>query len=156
GALCGLCNGLVITRLHVSPFVATLGMLSAARGLTYWLSNRTAVAFIGPRPEWVGALAQYRSPTLFFNPGVWTVIVLAGIVFVLLRFTVFGRYLYAIGSNEATARLCGVPVERCKLAAYVLAGVLTGWAGVLLLAFASGNADPNAATGMELEVIAAV
>jgi len=155
GTLAGLCNGLMITRLHVSPFVATLGMLSAARGLAIWLSNRTQVSFLGPTPEWVTSLARVRSPSVFFNPGVWSVVALAAFVWVLLRFTVHGRHVYAIGFNEATAWRCGVPVVRRKVLTYALAGVFTGWAGVLL--FAQGNgADPNAAAGMELEVIAAV
>lgn len=155
GGLCGACNGVVITRLHVSPFVATLGMLSAARGLAIWLSGRTRVGFVGTEPEWVGGLARFRSPTFILNPGVWTVLALAVAVYLLLRYTVLGRYLYAIGSSEPTARLCGVPVGRCKVATYALAGLLTGWAGVILFAHSHGG-DPNAAAGLELEVIAAV
>ncbi len=156
GGLCGLGNGLVITRLHLTPFVATLGMLSIARGLAIWLSGRTRVSFsLGTRPGWVDALSRTGHPWLFFDPGVWTVLGLAALVFVLLRFTVFGRYVYAIGSNEATARLCGIAVERYQLGVYVLAGLFTGWAGVLLFAHTNGG-DPNAGVGLELDVIAAV
>jgi ribose transport system permease protein len=90
-----------------------------------------------------------------FDPGVWSVLVLAGAVAVLLRYTVFGRYCYAIGSNEATARLCGVSVPRTKVGVYVLAGLLAGWAGVLTFAHGSSG-NPNAGVGMELVVIAAV
>jgi ribose/xylose/arabinose/galactoside ABC-type transport system permease subunit len=74
---------------------------------------------------------------------------------VVLRYTVFGRYCYAIGSNEATARLCGVPIERNKVRIYTLAGVLTGWAGLLVFAHGTSG-DPNAGVGLELDVIAAV
>jgi ribose/xylose/arabinose/galactoside ABC-type transport system permease subunit len=155
GAACGLCNGLVITRLRLAPFVATLGMLSVARGLAYWLAGRTRVSFRGPRPDWVDALSRTSSKYLVFDPGVWSVLLLAAVVFVLLRYTVFGRYVYAIGSNEATARLCGMAIERNKTAIYALAGLLAGWAGVLLFAHINGG-DPNAAVGLELDVIAAV
>ena len=74
---------------------------------------------------------------------------------IVLRFTVFGRYCYAMGSNEATARLCGVGVERNRVVIYTLAGMLTGWAGILAFAQASGSGDPTVQVGLELEVIAA-
>jgi ribose transport system permease protein len=153
--LAGLINGLVITRLKVAPFVATLGMMSMSRGLAYWLSDRTLIAFPGARPGWVDVLRRSRSEQFLFDPGVWSLLPLAlGMAF-LLHATVFGRYCYAIGSNEATARLCGVRVERCKLGVYALAGFLTGWAGVLTFA-QTGSGDPNAAMGLELIVIASV
>jgi ribose transport system permease protein len=163
GGLCGLINGLLITRLRVTPFVATLGMLSIARGLAYWIAERRALEFPrGARPGWVNTLAQvyaevpiggWRVPSL--NPGFWSLAALAVAVAVLLHFTVLGRHAYAIGSNEATARLCGVAIGRTKVILYTLAGLLTGWAGVLLFA-QGGSGDPTAAVGLELEVIAAV
>jgi ribose transport system permease protein len=155
GAACGLCNGLVITRLRVAPFVATLGMLSVSRGLAVWLAGRTRVSFRGPRPGWVDSLSRISSEQFIFDPGVWSLFALSVAVFLLLRFTVFGRYCYAIGSNEATARLCGIAIERNKLAIYTLAGLFTGWAGILMFAHGNGG-DPNASVGLELEVIAAV
>jgi ribose transport system permease protein len=157
GGACGLVNGLAITRLRVTPFVASLGMLSVARGVAYWLANRQQISFRGGvQPGWVSALevAEVKG-WQFFDPSVWSVFALALLVAVLLRFTVFGRYCYAIGSNEATARLCGISVERNKLAIYTLAGLLTGWAGILT--FANGNSgNPGSSVGLELEVIAAV
>jgi ribose/xylose/arabinose/galactoside ABC-type transport system permease subunit len=155
GGLCGLGNGLLITRLRVAPFVATLGMLSIARGLAVWLAGRTRVSFRGPRPGWVDSLARASSDWMVFDPGVWSVGLLALLMAAILRLTVFGRYVYAIGSNEATARLCGIRVERNKVGIYTLAGLLTGWAGVLLFAHTNGG-DPGAAVGLELDVIAAV
>ena len=155
GVVCGLANGLVITCLKVAPFVATLGMMSIARGLAVWLAGRTRVSFRGARPEWVDALSRTTSDTLLFDPGVWSAAVLAVLTYLLLRNTVLGRYCYAIGSNESTARLCGVAVERNKLVIYGLAGLFAGWAGVLLFAHGNGG-DPKAAVGLELEVIAAV
>jgi ribose transport system permease protein len=156
GGACGLANGLIITRLRLAPFVATLGMLGIARGLAVWLSGRQLLTFPrDARPEWVDALARVHAGWTVFNPGFWSMAGLAVVVALLLRFTVLGRYCYAIGSNEATARLCGVPIDRYKVAIYTLAGLLTGWAGVLMFAHGTSG-DPSAGEGLELRVIAAV
>jgi len=88
-------------------------------------------------------------------PGIWLLIALAVAVAGVLRYTRFGRHLFAIGSNERTARLCGVAVERCKVAVYALAAGLTGLAGVLQFSKLSVG-DPTVAVGLELDVIAAV
>ena len=152
GGLCGLINGLLITQLKLPPFVVTLGMLSVARGSAIWLAERTLLAFpVGARPEWVETLAT----SSLTNPGFISLILLAVLTAVLLWATRFGRHLYAVGSNVLTARLCGVNVGRTRIIAYTLAGLLTGWAGVLLFAHGdSGN--PSAGEGLELTVIAAV
>ena len=155
GGLCGLVNGLVITRLRITPFLATLGMMGIARGLATWLAGRTRLTFTGEVPNWVKVLYTARNRVLFFDPGVWSFLLLAGLVAVLLRYTVLGRYCYAVGSNEATARLCGINVNRTKLAIYSLAGLFAGWAGVLRFAH-STSGDPSTGDGLELEVIAAV
>jgi ribose transport system permease protein len=155
GGICGLVNGLVITRLRVTPFVATLGMLEVARGLAVWLSGRALVDFPGETPGWAKAFAQFRMDYVIFNPGFWSFAILAIGIAILLRYTILGRYCYAIGSNEAGARLCGISISWNKVIIYTLAGLLTGWAGVLM--FAQGNSgDPSAGVGLELEVIAAV
>jgi ribose/xylose/arabinose/galactoside ABC-type transport system permease subunit len=156
GGLCGVCNGLIVTRLRVAPFVATLGMMSVARGLAVWLAGRTRVSFPpGSRPAWVDALSRIDSETFVLDPGVWSLFLLAGAIALLLRFTVFGRYCYAIGSNEATARLCGIGIDRHKVAIYGLAGLCAGWAGILTFAHGNGG-NPEAGVGLELDVIAAV
>jgi ribose transport system permease protein len=155
GGACGVVNGLVITTLRVSPFVTTLGMMSAARGLALWLTDRVPIPFPGGRaPGWAEALTQIHNNTLFFNPGFWALAVLALGVAVLLRYHVLGRHAYALGSSEPAARLCGVPVGRAKVLIYTLAGLLTGWAAVLR--FASVGGEPTGSVGLELEVIAAV
>ena len=87
--------------------------------------------------------------------GIWIVALLAIVVAVTLQYTRFGRHLFAIGSNERTARLCGVRVERCKIAVYAIAGALAGLAGVMEFSRLSVG-DPTVAIGAELNVIAAV
>jgi len=157
GGLCGLTNGLIITGLRVSPFVTTLGMMGVARGLALWLAESKPLGF--PRasgtPDWVRTLQQVHPPFTIFNPGFWSLVLLTLAILVLLRLLVLGRYCYAIGSNEATARLCGIGVERTRLAIYTLAGLLTGWAGVISFAHISSG-DPTSSQGLELDVIAAV
>ena len=152
GGVCGLANGLLVTRLRLPPFVATLGMFGVARGLAVWLAERTTLAFPGGvTPDWVVTVGK----TSVLNPGLWSLVVLAGLVAVLLHLTVFGRHLYAVGSNEATARLCGVNVGRTKVAVYVLSGLLTGWAGVLMFVH-SNSGNPTLGEQLELDVITAV
>src|SRR5262245_31807661 len=156
GGVCGLVNGLVVTKLRITPFVATLGMFGIARGIAVWGANRTLVTFErGSAPEWVADLSRVKVESIGFNPGFWSLIFLAILTAILLRMTVLGRYIYAVGSNEATARLCGVSVDRVKLAVYTLAGLLTGWAGVLFFCHGSSG-DPSVGELLELEVIAAV
>ncbi len=156
GGLCGVVNGVVITGLRVSPFVATLGMMSIARGLAVGLAERRVISFRGEAPAWVVSFSEASAPPyLLFGPSVWSVAFLAILVAVALHYTVLGRYCYAIGSNEATARLCGINVSRSKILLYGMAGLLTGWAGVLQFAY-SRSGDPNVRQGLELQVIAAV
>jgi ribose transport system permease protein len=155
GGICGLINGLTITRLQVTPFVATLGMWGIARGAALWLAGRQTLNFPrGGRPGWVDMLARVDSPYLVLEPGFWILLVLAAMVALLLHRTVLGRYCYAIGSNEAATRICGIRVERYKVIFFALGGLLTGLAGVFLFARVGG--DPNCAQALELEVIAAV
>jgi ribose/xylose/arabinose/galactoside ABC-type transport system permease subunit len=159
GGLAGWTNGVLITRLKVVPFVVTLGMMGVARGLAQSLTKGSPVAFPNPAqpPWWVRWLAAIEPEPrwLGIGPAPWSVLLLAVAVAVLLRYTVLGRYCYAIGSNEATARLCGIRVERTKVVIFTLAGLLTGWGGVLQFA-RSGAGLHDVAAGLELEVIAAV
>jgi ribose transport system permease protein len=156
GGLCGFLNGTVITLFRIPPFVATLGMYSIARGMAIWLAGRQLLTFrAGSRPAWVDALASTQGTYGVVYPGFWSLVVLAVGTAFLLRYTVLGRYAYAIGSNERAARLCGVGIVPTKLTIYTLAGLLNGWAGVLSFAHI-GSGDPSGNIGFELIVIASV
>jgi ribose transport system permease protein len=155
GALCGLANGLAITRLRVAPFVATLGMMSIARGLAVWLAERRVIPFRGERPGWVKVMELANAENTLFDPGVWSLLLLAVVIALVLHRTVFGRHCYAVGSSEPTARLCGVSIGRTKLGIYCLAGLLTGWGGILTFAHSSSG-DPHVGGELALDVIAAV
>jgi ribose transport system permease protein len=158
GALCGLFNATMITRLRVVPFIATLGMWGIARGLAKGLA---AEQKIDAPYYWLGTHVVTREPMpplpgwMVLSPGAWTMILLAVLVWALLRYTALGRYIFAIGSNEATARLCGIRVERVKLYLYSIAGLCTGLAGVMQFCRLTVG-DPTTAMGAELDVIAAV
>jgi ribose transport system permease protein len=154
GGAIGVANGLAITRLKVIPFIATLGMLGVARGMAKWLADQETVNV----PEtWVNELAVTfpRPDWLLVAPGVWLTLVLAIVAALVLRRTVFGRRVFAIGSNEAAARACGIPVDRLKVWIYGLAGLLFGLSGVMQMSRLR-QGDPTVAIGTELDVIAAV
>ncbi|MBL8878219.1 MAG: ABC transporter permease, partial [Phycisphaerales bacterium] len=154
GAACGLYNGLLITLLRLPPFIATLGTLGFYRGLSKWFTDSMPVSAETHGLEQIVRPAP-PSPAWIVSPGVWALAALAIVVAVVLRYTIFGRYAFAIGSNEATARLCGIRVERMKTLIYVVAGLFTGLAGVMMFG-RLGQGDPTTAIGLELEVIAAV
>jgi ribose transport system permease protein len=151
GGLCGALNGWLVTRLSIVPFIVTLGMMGVARGVAKWLSAEQTVT---PSPEASDALALLASKTAT-SPGIWITILLAVLMALVLKRTVFGVHTYALGSNEDTARLCGVPVERTKVWIYTLCGIFGGLGGVMTFARLSVG-DPTTAIGKELDVIAAV
>jgi len=167
GALAGATNGVLITRLKLAPFIITLGMMTFARGLAKgvaeqqridaplnWISDFTNANIRlfplevqwGPF-NWGGAVA--------ISAAVIVTVVLAIVAAVVLGRTQFGRHVFAIGSNEDCARLCGVRVERVKWGVYVIAGALFGLAGVVDFGRLSVG-DPTTALGKELDIIAAV
>jgi ribose/xylose/arabinose/galactoside ABC-type transport system permease subunit len=155
GALCGLVVGLLVTRVGLMPFIVTLGMWGAVRGVAKGLAEEK---YVHPLDNWLNGLlnpVSLHQRWMLFPTGVWLMLVLAVFVTLLLRYTRFGRHIFAIGSNEQTARLCGVAVERTKTLIYVVAGIFTGIAGVLQCSFLAGG-DPVTAKGYELNIIAAV
>jgi ribose transport system permease protein len=154
GGVVGLINALAITRLKVVPFIATLGMLGIARGAAKWMAHESTVN--APK-SWVNELAVTvpPAPWMLFAPGVWVTLALAFVMAFVLQRTVFGRRVFALGSNEAAARACGIAVERLKLAIYSVAGLFVGLAGVMQMSRLR-QGDPTVAIGTELDVIAAV
>jgi ribose transport system permease protein len=150
GVACGWSNGLVITRFRLPPFVATLGMLSIARGLTQLWTRNYTISDLGDDFSFIGTGHFLGLPM-----PVWISGILAAVFVVVTRRTRFGRYLYAVGGNERAARLSGLNVHRIKLIVYTLGGAMAGIAG-LLSAARSNAADPKVGIGYELDSIAAV
>ena len=155
GMACGAANGLVITRLRVVPFIVTLGTLLVLRGVAKGLANSMPV---NVDRTWLSELLAVLPPErrwLLVPPGAWVMVVLAALVAGFLRYTPLGRRIFAVGSNEQAARLCGIAVERVKTFVYTAAGAFSGLAGVMLMSYQE-QGDPTAAVGLELDVIAAV
>ncbi len=150
GAACGAVNGWIVTRGRVAPFIVTLGMMTAARGLALLASGGRPVSNLSAAFTRIGGgdLAGVPIPILIFF-GV------ALLSHLFLRNLRAGRHLYAVGGNENAARASGVKVGRVKMMAYTLCGALAGLAGVVLAARIT-TGQPNAGVGYELDAIAAV
>jgi len=154
-ALCGTANGLLITRLRVVPFIVTLGMMLVVRGAAKGLSHEQK---IDAPDTWLNELLATLPDErrwLLVPPGVWLLVVLSILIALVLRYTRLGRHAFAIGSNEQTARLCGVAVDRVKVWVYTIGGAFGGLAGVMQFSRLTVG-DPTVAVGLELDVIAAV
>ena len=153
GGMIGLLNGSAIAALRLVPFIITLGTLGVARGSAKWLADNQTVNYdASPINQWMTT----ADPFSYALPaGVWVTLGLAVATSLLLRNTVFGRHVFALGSNEATARLCGIPVTRLKIGIYALAGCFFGLAGLFQLSRLR-QGDPTVAVGLELDIIAAV
>lgn len=149
GAALGLFTGFVVTRFKLPPFIATLGMLGIARGIVLVITNANTVQGL---PD---GFQQLANGTVFGVPNLLILfaLVAAAAAFVLRR-TVFGRYVYAVGSNAEAARLAGVPVKLVTVSVYVIAGLLSAVGGILLTS-RLGAGVPTAGTGFELQAIAA-
>jgi ribose/xylose/arabinose/galactoside ABC-type transport system permease subunit len=147
-------NGALVTGLRVVPFIVTLGTMLLVRGAAKGLSGERRLE--APATWLNDLLRTVRDGHGLLVPwGIWITVALAVIVAATLQYTRFGRHLFAIGSNERTARLCGVRVDRCKVAVYTIAAALAGLAGVMEFSRLSVG-DPTVAVGLELDVIAAV
>jgi len=154
GAACGLINGVLITQLRVVPFIVTLGTMLLVRGAAKGLADERRIE---APVTWLNTLLRtVRDGSGVLLPtGIWITIGLAIAVALTLRYTRFGRHLFAIGSSERTARLCGVRINRTKTAVYTIAGGFAALAGVMEFSKLSVG-DPTVSIGLELDVIAAV
>jgi putative xylitol transport system permease protein len=150
GVACGALNGWIIAHFNIQPFIATLGMLLAARGFTMTLTGANPISALSPDFRWFGTgkvLGGLPVPVVIF-------VLVFGVCWVLLNKTVFGRYVYAVGGNEKSARTSGIKTDRIKIWVYALAGLLAGIAGIILSA-KTGSGQTNAGASYELDAIAA-
>lgn len=150
GMACGGVSGLIVSRFHVPAFVATLGMLSAARGLTLIYSGGRPIPALTEEFRWIGTGSVLGIPVpIFLLLGTFAVA-----HFVLTQ-TRFGRHIYAVGGNPHAAKVSGLPVRSIRFSVYVIAGALAGLGGMILAA-RTGSALPQAGIAYELDAIAAV
>ena len=150
GGFCGLINGGLTVGLKLLPFIITLGTMQVFRGTGKVATEGTPVNLpfdVTTFKPWMGGAG--------IPWGVWLMVLLVVVFSLLLRYTRFGRHIFAVGSNEHTATLCGVNVPKVKLLVYMISGALAGLAAVLNMA-KSSQGDPTTAIGMELDIIAAV
>lgn len=155
GAGAGLVIGLLVVYARLIPFITTLGTLLILRGLALGLAQSQAINAqeVGWLRFWLNSLPDDLR-WLLIPPGGWLMLALAAAAAAVLRFTVFGRHVFAVGSNEQTARLCGVAVDRVKLCVYMISGAFAGLSGLMLVSY-QGQGDSTGATGYELDIIAA-
>jgi ribose transport system permease protein len=149
GAAVGLVNGLLVTQLRLPPFIATLGMLGVARGLTFIVGGENAVYGLpsGFRTLGEGQIGPVPLPLVYLA-------VIAGAGYVILSRTKLGRYAYAIGSNREAARLSGISINRYLISVYVICAGLAGFGGMIAASLVQSG-QPNYGVGLELNVIAA-
>jgi erythritol transport system permease protein len=157
--LAGLANGLMVVGLRLVPFIVTLGTMGMIRGLGKGIAQERDI--YPPEETWI---TRIMDPTLsrsgdswqILPTGVWIVVIGVILASLLLRYTRRGRHIFAVGSNEETARLCGVPVSRTKLFVYTASGFFCGVAGLMQFSYIGGIGQPTTAVMYELFVIAAV
>lgn len=150
GAAAGLVNGLLVTKLRMPSFIATLAMMSVLAGLTLQLSQGNPVSINDD-----GFLAIGQSRLLGVPNPVWIMLAAFVVFGLILARSRYGRHVYAVGDNADAARLAGIQVHRVKILAFVISGLLSATAGFILAA-RLGTAQPTAGSGLELAAIAAV
>ena len=151
GALCGACSGLLVTRANLPPFIATLAMMSIARGLANMITDGSQIVGY---PDWFSAMSIERHFG-FLSVTVALFLVLTAVAAVFMKYRAAGRALYAIGGSAEVARLAGIPVKRLTLAVYAGCGLLAGLAGVVM-STRLDSSQPSGGLGYELDTIAAV
>ncbi len=150
GLMMGLFNGWVITKFSLPPFVATLAMLTIARGATMLYTKGIPISNLGSNFEFIGSGWLLGIPV-----PVWISILVVLVVVFITKKTTFGRYIYAIGGNEKAAFLSGININTIKLAVYGIAGMMAAVGGILVTSRLN-SAQPNAGASYELDSIAAV
>ena len=157
GGVVGAINGLLITRFNVAPFIATLGMLYVARGTALLISNGATFPRLAGSDELGNTgFAVLGTGRLIGIPiSIWLMVLFAAVIFVLLRKTPFGRWLYATGGNSRAAALSGVPVKKVTMRVYMISGVCAAMVG-LIIASELTSAAPQTGETFELNAIAAV
>jgi ribose transport system permease protein len=154
-AILGACTGALVAGLRVTPFIVTLGTMSMLRGAAKGLANEQKIDVDARGLDGLLAALPPDRAFLLFPPGVWALFAVTLLAAGLLHYTRIGLHIFAIGSNEQTAVLCGVGVRRVKVTVYALAAALAGVAGVMEFSTLTVG-DPTDSMGLELEVIAAV
>jgi ribose transport system permease protein len=149
--LFGLFNGLLVTRFSIQPIIATLVLFIAGRGIAQVMTNGNLQVFKNEGFQFIamGRIAGIPAQVVLM-------IVIAALAFTLVRYTVIGRQIIAVGGNEKAARLTGIPVRRVKLFVYMVSGALSGLAGLVVVARNSASDANLVGLGMELDAIAAV
>lgn len=149
GGLVGTCNGLIIAGLRINALITTLATMQIVRGLAYIVSDGKAIGICDERFFGLGISSLLGIPT-----PVWIMTICFVVFGILLNQTVFGRNILAIGGNPEAAHLAGIRVARTKLVIFVMQGLMSGFAGIILAARMTSG-QPNAAQGLELQVISA-
>lgn len=150
GAVLGWFNGFVITKFNVPPFVATLAMLTIARGFTMLYTKGQPISNLGAKFAFIGSGSFLGIPV-----PVWIALVVVLIAAFITRQTRLGRYIYAIGGNETAARFSGINISAVKMMVYALAGAMAAIGGIIVTSRLD-SAQPNAGSSYELDAIAAV
>ncbi|MFZ4575548.1 MAG: ABC transporter permease [Phycisphaerales bacterium] len=153
GLACGLYNGLLVATLGLPPFIVTLGTLGFFRGIAKWVSHSRVIT--GPTLG-LDAIVQPRPPlaAFVFAPAVWLMLAIAALATLVVRRTIWGRHVTAVGSNTVAAAYAGVHVGRTRAQVYAVCGLLVGFAGVLQFGRLTVG-DPTIAVGIELDAVAA-
>jgi ribose transport system permease protein len=150
GGLLGLVNGLVVTKARIPAFIATLGMMNIYLALGFMITTAQVIPVMNSAFRTLGTGAVLGLPVPFL-----VMIAAYLIIYAVLKYSTYGRFMRAVGSNETASRTAGLPVDRVRIVAFVLVGLLTALAAVLLTALLS-SANAIMATGFELNVIAVV
>lgn len=150
GALLGLTNGLLVTKVGIPPFITTLGMLSILKGISLLLTMGSPIHY---EPTWISVFGGGRVGPIPVSVIIMVLVVIAGYIFI--NNTISGRNVYAIGNSEKAAKLSGIRVDRVKIMVFTITGFLGGVCGCILMGQLDG-ADAFYGSGYEMDVIAAV